>query len=70
MKAETAGAELRVPRKIRVYVDEARPRLVLGIREFRPWRDNERRIEFAVDPGSGLRFQPLDGDGGIAPAAQ
>ena len=70
MRAETAGAELRVPRKIRVYVDEPRPRLVLGIREFRPWRDNERRIEFAVDPGSGLRFQPLDGDGGIPPAAR
>ena len=53
-----AGA-LLLPRKVRVYVDDATPRLVLGIAEFQLWSDGGAP-PFSLHPPEGMRFEPLD----------
>ena len=59
MDVETGGAPLRIPRKIRIYAADGMLLAVLGIGEFQPWRQSAADVNMSVDPGTGLRFQPL-----------
>lgn len=69
--AAPGGGTLRLPRKIRVYVSQGPPRLVLGFSEMRPWADGLAPIRVAEKPPPGWRFQPLeDGLGGRGGASR
>lgn len=51
------GRLLRVPHRIRVYLDARRPALVLGIQEFQPGRGSAGPIAFDGPPAPG--WQPI-----------
>jgi hypothetical protein len=54
------GGVLRLPKKIRVYADEAEPRIILGVREYRLGSTAESPVKLAFDPPAGLRYQGLE----------
>ena len=55
------GTPLRVPHRVRVYTDEEKPTIVLGVREFKPGSHSLEAVDFSLPSGRDWRFKaPAD----------